>query len=168
MESRRDCRGDGRHFGNWPQPCRLWAGRGVAEHISWWRQGAEGTAHRQLTANYPIDEDRLTNQSVAITLRRLLTSLGITRPVKDVSAEASSSRSESSGTVPDTVVQREMTPGGPFASTSKSPTSRPVNCTQLTWSSPAMLFLAVGYYCRPEKGTSLISAPNNAAKFVML
>ncbi len=46
------------------------------EHVSWWRQGAQGTAERQLTCAGATDEDRLTNQSVAITLRRLLTSLG--------------------------------------------------------------------------------------------
>jgi len=46
------------------------------EHVVWWQQGAEGTTDRQLTSQQPCDEDRLTNQSVAITLRRLLTSLG--------------------------------------------------------------------------------------------
>ncbi len=46
------------------------------EHVVWWQQGAEGTTDRQLTSQQPCDEDRLTNQSVAITLRRLLTTLG--------------------------------------------------------------------------------------------
>ena len=46
------------------------------EHVLWWQCGATGTANRQLTSDRPTDEDRLTNQSVAITLRRLLTSLG--------------------------------------------------------------------------------------------
>ena len=46
------------------------------EHVLWWQEGAAGTTNRQLTSVAPRDEDRLTNQSVAITLRRLLTSLG--------------------------------------------------------------------------------------------
>jgi alpha-1,2-mannosyltransferase len=46
------------------------------EHVAWWHQGATRTADNQLTSPLPQDEDRLTNQSVAVTLRRLLTSLG--------------------------------------------------------------------------------------------
>ena len=42
----------------------------------WWQEGAAGTADRQLTRVTPSDEDRLTNQSVAVTFRRLLTLLG--------------------------------------------------------------------------------------------
>ena len=138
------------------------------EHMSWWRQGAEGTANRQLTANYPIDEDRLTNQSVAITLRRLLTSLGITRRVKDVSAEPTQASNSQAEPVPDTVVHREMTPAGLIRQHVQIAdlTAGQLHAAYLVVS--AMLFLAVAYYCRPEKGTSLISVPNNAAKFVML
>jgi hypothetical protein len=46
------------------------------EHVTWWHQGASGTMMRQLTSPKPVDEDRITNQSVAVTLRRLLTYLG--------------------------------------------------------------------------------------------
>jgi hypothetical protein len=46
------------------------------EHVVWWQQGAAGTANRQLASVAARDEDRLTNQSLAITLRRLLTSMG--------------------------------------------------------------------------------------------
>ena len=46
------------------------------EHVLWWQHGVAGTTNRQLTSANPGDEDRLTNQSVAVTLRRLLTSLG--------------------------------------------------------------------------------------------
>jgi hypothetical protein len=46
------------------------------EHVSWWHQGASGTVMRQLTCAKAIDEDRLTNQSVPVTLRRLLSYLG--------------------------------------------------------------------------------------------
>ena len=41
------------------------------EHVVWWNDGAAGTTNRQLTCPVYGDEDRLTNQSVAITLRRL-------------------------------------------------------------------------------------------------
>ncbi len=46
------------------------------QHVIWWQHGAAGTADRQLTSPGHVDEDRLTNQSVAITVRRLLSSLG--------------------------------------------------------------------------------------------
>ena len=46
------------------------------EHVTWWNHGAAGSTLRQLTSPYVVDEDRLTNQSVAVTLRRLLSSLG--------------------------------------------------------------------------------------------
>jgi hypothetical protein len=46
-------------------------------HVKWFDDAAVGTVDRQLTAVRRIDEDRLTNQSVAVTLRRLLTGLGI-------------------------------------------------------------------------------------------
>ena len=46
------------------------------EHAVWWDHGATGTTIRQLTSPWHEDEDRLTNQSVAITLRRLFSTLG--------------------------------------------------------------------------------------------
>ncbi len=126
------------------------------EHVLWWQQGAQGTANRQLTADHPVDEDRLTNQSVAITLRRLLTSLGTKVPVRDVAAEGSPSARS-----PDAAAPRELTPSGRIR--------RHVQIADLTADQlqiaylvvSALLFLAVAYYCRPEmkKGTSLISAP---------
>jgi hypothetical protein len=50
------------------------------EHVAWWNRGAAGTAQRQLTSPIWVDEDRLTNQSVAVTVRRLLSSLGMHEP----------------------------------------------------------------------------------------
>ena len=47
------------------------------EHVVWWNDGAAGTTNRQLTCPVYGDEDRLTNQSVAITLRRLFSTLGM-------------------------------------------------------------------------------------------
>ena len=49
------------------------------EHVTWWNDGAAGTQLRQLTSEKAVDEDRLTNQSVAVTLRRLLSTLGTIR-----------------------------------------------------------------------------------------
>ena len=124
------------------------------EHVSWWQQGAQGTANRQLTADTPVDEDRLTNQSVAITLRRLLTSLGTTVPVMGVSAEGSPSRQ-----APDAAVHRELTLGGRIRQHVQIAdfTADQLHTAYLVVS--ALLFLAVAFYCRPEmkKGTSLIS-----------
>jgi hypothetical protein len=48
------------------------------EHLRWWEQAATGTTIRQLTSPFHEDEDRLTNQSVAITLRRFFSTLGNT------------------------------------------------------------------------------------------
>jgi hypothetical protein len=67
------------------------------EHKLWWQRGAAGTADRQMTSVHPVDEDRLTNQSVAITLRRLLTSLG---------SQPASQASTDSAMKPATVVQQ--------------------------------------------------------------
>ena len=133
------------------------------EHVSWWQQGAQGTANRQLTTDAPVDEDRLTNQSVAITLRRLLTSLGTTVPVRYDSAERSSSVQ-----TPDTADHRELSPSGRIRQRVQIAdlTAGQLHTAYLVVS--ALLLLAVAYYCRPEKGTSLISAPNNRAQFVML
>jgi len=46
------------------------------EHVNWWNTAAVGSVNRQLTIWGPTDEDRLSNQSVAVALRRLLTRLG--------------------------------------------------------------------------------------------
>ena len=45
-------------------------------HGEWWQTEAQGTRNRMLIETGPIDEDRLTNQSVTITVRRLLTHMG--------------------------------------------------------------------------------------------
>src|SRR5208282_4806319 len=58
------------------------------EHVMWWQQGAAGTANRQLASFKPSDEDRLTNESVAVTLRRLLTSMGSQPATQSASEEA--------------------------------------------------------------------------------
>ncbi|GAB6166773.1 hypothetical protein JCM19992_27730 [Thermostilla marina] len=48
----------------------------VATHQQWWTQHASATTKRQLTEPGLIDEDRLTNQSLPIVLRRFLTDFG--------------------------------------------------------------------------------------------
>ena len=46
------------------------------EHAAWWNRGAAQTMNRQLDYPGASDEDRLTNQSLAVIVRRLLSSHG--------------------------------------------------------------------------------------------
>jgi hypothetical protein len=46
------------------------------EHVTWWQNGAAGTVSRQLTTERNTDEDRSSNQSMAVTMRRLLSPFG--------------------------------------------------------------------------------------------
>jgi len=46
------------------------------EHAAWWNRGAAGTMRHQLVDQRDRDEDRPTNQSLAVTVRRLLSSHG--------------------------------------------------------------------------------------------
>jgi alpha-1,2-mannosyltransferase len=53
-------------------PAKAWA-----EHQQWWEEQAQGACSRQLADPNPIGEDRLTNQSLVVILRRTLSSMGI-------------------------------------------------------------------------------------------
>lgn len=55
----------------------LGLGRTWELHQQWWKDQATGTNHRTFTHPDAIDEDRLTNQSLAIIMRRLLTDMGL-------------------------------------------------------------------------------------------
>jgi len=46
------------------------------EHVKWWHNEGAGATQRQLTDAKVIDEDRITNQSVMVILRRVLTDFG--------------------------------------------------------------------------------------------
>jgi hypothetical protein len=46
------------------------------EHVRWWQEQGADTAQRQLSSNSPVSEDRLTNQSLVVILRRTLTPMG--------------------------------------------------------------------------------------------
>jgi hypothetical protein len=122
------------------------------EHVAWWHQGAQGTADRQLTADRPVDEDRLTNQSVAITLRRLLTSLGTTITVQDAA--------------PGAIAHREISTSGRIRHRVQIAdlSANQLHATYLAIS--ALLFLAVAYYCRPFGHHSWASS--GPQKLVML
>jgi hypothetical protein len=110
------------------------------EHVLWWERGAAGTTNRQLTSVSPRDEDRLTNQSVAITLRRLLTSLGSQPAAKSATEQAAES----------TAIQRGQI--------INLPARRRVQLADLTsaqlqtvfLATMAILALGVAIYCRPE------------------
>jgi len=45
-------------------------------HVAWWQSQARGATERTLTDNAYIGEDRITNQSPAVALRRVLTHMG--------------------------------------------------------------------------------------------
>lgn len=47
------------------------------EHVVWWKDEAQGATQRQLADPFPIGEDRFTNQSLVVILRRTLTTMGI-------------------------------------------------------------------------------------------
>ena len=51
-----------------------------AEHLRWWKEQAQGTTERALENPFPVPEDRDTNQSLVVILRRTLTTMGINQP----------------------------------------------------------------------------------------
>jgi hypothetical protein len=51
-----------------------------AEHVRWWKEQARGTTERTLENPLPVPEDRDTNQSLVVILRRTLTTMGINNP----------------------------------------------------------------------------------------
>ena len=105
------------------------------EHAVWWREGAQGTADRQLTSVGPVDEDRLTNQSVAITLRRLLTSMG-------------------TGKLPGMEPAAALTPDGRTRQHVQLADLAPGQLHGAYLAAMALLAVAVAIYCRPG-GASL-------------
>ena len=50
------------------------------EHVNWLKQEGVGSASRQLTEKGNLDEDRPSNQSLAVTMRRLLTNFDPNSP----------------------------------------------------------------------------------------
>jgi hypothetical protein len=49
------------------------------EHGRWWQEQGADTVKRQLSNSSPVGEDRLTNQSLVVILRRTLTSMGVSQ-----------------------------------------------------------------------------------------
>lgn len=45
-------------------------------HVTWWRDEGSGALERQLTNPNAVNEDRITNQSIAVVLRHMLTKFG--------------------------------------------------------------------------------------------
>jgi hypothetical protein len=132
------------------------------EHVLWWQHGVAGTANRQLTLAKPTDEDRLTNQSVAITLRRLLTSMGSPPEAgwaQDSSTESAALRSEqiANHKARQRVQLADLTPE---------------QLHSVFLATMAVLGLGVAVYCRPAKprvGTEPGTLyPGSAAKIAML
>ena len=59
---------------------RLRAESGLGRTRRWWQEQARGTTERPLNNPIPVQEDRDTNQSLVVILRRTLTTMGINRP----------------------------------------------------------------------------------------
>jgi hypothetical protein len=55
-------------------PAKAWH-----EHARWWQEQSAGTVGRQLSSSSPMWEDRLTNQSLVVILRRTLTSMEVSQ-----------------------------------------------------------------------------------------
>ena len=109
------------------------------EHVLWWRQGVAGTTNRQLTSDKPADEDRLTNQSVAVTLRRLLTSMGTRSEAESAEEQAAESDAERR----ERIVQLRARQRVQLADLT------PAQLQTVFLATMAILALGVAVYCRP-------------------
>jgi hypothetical protein len=126
----------------------------VREHELWWQNGAAGTANRQLASVAARDEDRLTNQSLAITLRRLLTSMGNQPAVR--SAEQTAAEPET--------VRHERTIHAEARRRVQLADITPAQLQFAFLAALAILALGVAIYCRPvpiaawsEKGPAKVA-----------
>ncbi len=109
------------------------------EHLLWWEHGAAGTANRQLASVNPRDEDRPTNQSVAITLRRFLTSLGSQPGGKSAAEQDTESAAIQRGKIINFQARRRVQ----FADIT------PAQLQIVFLATMAVLALGVAIYCRP-------------------
>jgi Glycosyltransferase family 87 len=112
------------------------------EHVLWWQHGAAGTADRQLASVQARDEDRLTNQSLAITLRRLLTSLG-NKP-----------RSEAEMAAEPAAARREQTNNFNARQRVQLADFTPAQLQAAFIAAAAILAAGVAVYCRPVSRTA--------------
>jgi hypothetical protein len=103
----------------------------------------------------PTDEDRLTNQSVAVTLRRLLTSLG--RPA-EISAEDQATQSAEAR--PESITSLEVRGQVQLADLTSTQLQTVFLVTM------AILALGVAIYCRPERSRAWADA--GPAKIAMM
>ena len=126
------------------------------EHVLWWQRGAVGTTNRQLTSVRPRDEDRLTNESVAITLRRLLTSLGSQPAPKSAAEQSATPDADHDEQIAHLEARRRVQ----VADLS----SQQLQAVFLT--TMAVLALGVAVYCRPVRSQAW--AVQGPAKIAML
>jgi len=125
------------------------------EHVLWWHYGAAGTTNRQLTSVTARDEDRLTNQSVAITLRRLVTSLG-NQPGKKPAAETAQSIG----------IERERASNSRVRHKVQLAELTPAQLQNVFLATMAILALGVAIYCRPVRWQT--SPEQGSAKIAMM
>ncbi len=126
------------------------------EHVVWWELGAAGTANRQLSSDRPRDEDRLTNQSVAITLRRLLTSLGSKPSVKSAKEQPEVSEAFRQEQISNYRTRQKVQ----LADLS------PAQLQIVFLATMAIIALGVANYCRPDRPQ--VWADRGPAKIAML
>jgi hypothetical protein len=124
------------------------------EHVRWWKLGAAGTTDRQLASVQARDEDRLTNQSVAITLRRLLTSLG-NKP-----------RSEAQMAAVPAAARREQVINFNARRRVQLADFTPAQLRAAYLAALAILAAGVAFYCRPVRGAAW--ADKGPAKIAMM
>ncbi len=109
------------------------------EHVLWWQQGVAGTTNRQLASAKAGDEDRLTNQSVAVTLRRLLTSMGGASAEESAEDDAAQSAEAENKPVIDHKARRRV----------QLADLTPTQLQIVFLATMAILALGVAIYCRP-------------------
>jgi hypothetical protein len=126
------------------------------EHVLWWQHGVAGTTNRQLSSARAADEDRLTNQSVAITLRRLLTSMG-SRPA---------AKSPQDQAAPSAAALHEQIDHRQARRTVQLANLTPRQLQAVFLATMAILAVGVAVYCRPERFRSW--AEEGPAKIAMM
>jgi hypothetical protein len=132
-------------------PARAWQ-----EHVLWWEHGAAGTTSRQLASDSPRDEDRLTNQSVMITLRRLLSSLGSNPGAKSAKEQAEETEA----------FRQEQIANHKARRTVQLADLTPAQLQTTYFVTMIILALGVAIYCRPVKSQEWVE--HGPAKIAML
>ncbi|MEI8373156.1 MAG: glycosyltransferase family 87 protein [Planctomycetota bacterium] len=126
------------------------------EHVLWWQLGAAGTMNRQLATVASGDEDRLSNESVAVILRRMLTSLGSQPAAKLATKFSAEIPAEKQEQLHNREVRRRV----------QLANLTPQQLQAVFLAMMAILVLGVAIYCRPVKSQDW--AERGPAKIALL